>query len=73
MNTGSYLLPLLLMASINQSSAEPNASVTNIVVKRCAACHGIEGNHPLILDYPRLAGQHKQYLQTALKAQQSLS
>ena len=36
----------------------------------CAACHAVGGdwNKPLQPDYPRLAGQHHDYLVTALTA-----
>ena len=31
----------------------------------CAACHGVNGDAPLAPDYPVLAGQYKDYLQSA--------
>ncbi len=34
----------------------------------CAACHGADGNRPLTDDYPRLAGQHEDYLLESLKS-----
>ncbi len=33
----------------------------------CAACHGADGNTPLAPEYPRLAGQHEDYLYKALR------
>ena len=36
----------------------------------CAACHGADGNKVLDPSYPRLAGQHKDYLAVALLAYQ---
>lgn len=36
--------------------------------KPCAACHGATGNEPLDDTYPRLAGQHPDYLVQALLA-----
>jgi len=33
----------------------------------CAACHGAEGNAPTMPDFPRLAGQHYDYLLKALR------
>lgn len=33
----------------------------------CAACHGPDGNAPAGPDFPRLAGQHYDYLVKALK------
>ena len=37
----------------------------------CAACHGADGNTPLQPDYPRIAGQHADYLNKALRDYQS--
>lgn len=36
--------------------------------ERCAACHGKDGNTPVDPSYPRLSGQHEDYLVHALKA-----
>lgn len=33
----------------------------------CAACHGPDGNTPLMPDYPKLAGQHADYIVATLK------
>jgi len=33
----------------------------------CAACHGPDGNSPTGLDFPRLAGQHYDYLLKSLR------
>lgn len=32
----------------------------------CAACHGQDGKSPVDLSYPKLAGQHADYLEKAL-------
>lgn len=32
----------------------------------CAACHGKDGNTPIDPSYPRLAGQHRDYLEHSL-------
>ena len=34
----------------------------------CAACHGADFNKPIDPSYPKLAGQHKDYLEHALTA-----
>ena len=39
--------------------------------KTCAACHGPEGNTPAGPDFPRLAGQHYDYLVKAISAYKS--
>lgn len=33
----------------------------------CAACHGADGNTPLSPEFPRLGGQHEDYLLQALR------
>jgi cytochrome c553 len=33
----------------------------------CAACHGPAGNAPITPDYPKLAGQHADYIANALR------
>ena len=43
----------------NVAAGETKAAV-------CAACHGAGGNAPISPEYPRLAGQHADYLQNAL-------
>jgi cytochrome c553 len=40
-------------------------------LKLCAACHGADGNTPLQPDFPKLGGQHYDYLLQALKAYKS--
>ena len=30
--------------------------------KTCNACHGVEGKKPIMPDYPRVAGQNKDYI-----------
>ncbi len=37
----------------------------------CAACHGDDGNKPLQPDFPKLGGQHYDYLLHSLKAYKS--
>ena len=37
----------------------------------CAACHGADGNTPSTPDFPKLAGQHEDYLLEALKQYKS--
>lgn len=37
----------------------------------CAACHGKDGNTPIDPSYPKLAGQHEDYLVRVLRDYQS--
>jgi cytochrome c553 len=40
-------------------------------VKVCATCHGEDGNEPLQTDFPKLGGQHYDYLLHSLKGYKS--
>jgi cytochrome c553 len=40
-------------------------------LKNCATCHGDDGNKPLQPDFPKLGGQHYDYLLHSLKAYRS--
>ncbi|HSV69788.1 MAG TPA: c-type cytochrome [Methylibium sp.] len=47
----------------------PDAKVAELLAKGgCAACHGANFNKPIDGSYPKLAGQHADFLQVALKA-----
>ena len=47
----------------------PPAAVTELLTKgACASCHGANFNKPLVAAYPKLAGQHADYLFAALRA-----
>ncbi|HSW15757.1 MAG TPA: c-type cytochrome [Ramlibacter sp.] len=48
---------------------EPNAQVGALLQKAaCASCHGANFSKPIDPSYPKIAGQHKDYLFVALKA-----
>jgi cytochrome c553 len=50
---------------------QPPAEVTALITKgACVSCHGANFNKP-IANYPRLAGQHPDYLAVALKSYQT--
>jgi cytochrome c553 len=48
-----------------------NASAGAEKAKTCAACHGEAGAAPTVPDYPKLAGQHRDYLEHTLNAYKS--
>ena len=49
--------------------AAPPAPVAELLTKgACASCHGANFNKPLVPAYPKLAGQHADYLFAALRA-----
>ncbi len=47
--------------------AAGNAAAGQEKSKTCAACHGADGNAPTTPDFPRLAGQHQDYLFKSLR------
>lgn len=50
-------------------SREPDAKVAALLNKAaCASCHGANLSKPIDPSYPKIAGQHKDYLFVALKA-----
>jgi cytochrome c553 len=51
------------------AAREPSAEVAALLTKgACASCHGEGMNKPVDPSYPKLAGQHADYLFVALKA-----
>ena len=62
------ILVLALAASFcAQAYAAGDAGSGMQKSQACAACHGPDGNAPTGPDFPRLAGQHEDYLLKALK------
>ncbi|WP_375186338.1 c-type cytochrome [Aquabacterium sp.] len=52
--------------------APPSPEVQALLTKgNCAACHGEGMNKPIDASYPKLAGQHADYLYVALKSYQT--
>ena len=52
-----------------QPNIEPNANVEALLKKGgCVACHGENYAKPIAAAYPKIAGQHADYLYVALKA-----
>ena len=61
---GATLLALSLVAA--QAHAADRAAGQAKHEAVCAACHGKDANTPIDPSYPRLAGQHRDYLERAL-------
>ena len=67
------LVPLLPVAALAlllgaaPATAADLAAGEKLATERCAACHGKDGNTPIDPSYPRLSGQHEDYLVHALK------
>ncbi|HWI81433.1 c-type cytochrome [Ramlibacter sp.] len=52
-----------------KQSREPNAQVAGLLQKAaCVSCHGANFSKPIDPSYPKIAGQHADYLFVALKA-----
>ncbi|TFZ01088.1 c-type cytochrome [Ramlibacter rhizophilus] len=48
---------------------QPNARVAALLQKAaCASCHGTTYSNPVDASYPKIAGQHKDYLYVALRS-----
>jgi cytochrome c553 len=72
MNNLHIALASVLMASAIASHAADKlkgdpAKAKPIIDEKCSACHGPDGNSP-VPNFPRLAGQHAEYLFKELKA-----
>jgi cytochrome c553 len=62
------LLAIVLAASVSVPAlAAGNAESGKQKSQACAACHGPDGNQPTTPDFPRLAGQHQDYLLKSLR------
>lgn len=67
--TAALLLIFLLSGA---ATAAGNAQRGEAKAKQlCAACHGADGNTPLQAEYPRIAGQHQDYLYKSLREYKS--
>ena len=60
----------LLVVALNAEAGNPNRG-KELAEQVCASCHGMDGNLVLDDDYPKLGGQHADYLIFALKAYRS--
>lgn len=56
------------------AAREPSPQVAALLTKgACASCHGANFSQPIDPSYPKLAGQHADYMYVALKAYQTES
>jgi cytochrome c553 len=66
------ILTLVAAAAVAAPAAaqdKPKSLEENLKV--CTACHGADGNTPLQPDFPKLGGQHYDYLLHSLRAYKS--
>ncbi|MBU3621591.1 cytochrome c [Polynucleobacter sp. CS-Odin-A6] len=62
-------LTAILLSSIGLAQAASAEKGQALVEKgNCASCHGVGLNAPILPVYPKLAGQHADYLYYALRA-----
>lgn len=62
------IFPLLVCALLAAPAfAAGDAAAGKAKSAACAACHGADGNTPTGPDFPRLAGQHADYLFKAMR------
>lgn len=59
-------LAALALAAVQPLSAQPFPGDAPEAARACAQCHGVTGNDSLDPSYPRIAGQHADYLEKAL-------
>jgi cytochrome c553 len=59
------------VAAVPDTVPEPSAKVKELLDKgACMSCHGVNYSKPIDGSYPKLAGQHADYLYVALKSYQ---
>lgn len=61
----SMILGLVAASSLAMAAGNADAGKTKAAV--CATCHNADGNSSVPI-YPKLAGQHATYIESALKA-----
>ena len=66
----AVLIVLVTWISLPAHAASGNAEAGKAKSTACAACHGADGNSTTAL-FPKLAGQHRDYLYHSLKAYKS--
>lgn len=70
MKLAMFALSAVLALHAADTFAADSARSTRVatLAKTCAACHGANFNQPIDPSYPKLAGQHPDYLAHALTA-----
>ena len=64
----SMVLGALGALGASASAADVARGAALAKTHNCASCHGADFNKPIDPSYPKLAGQHADYLTTALRA-----
>lgn len=66
----SIVVAALCALAATAHAAPGNAAAGKAKAATCAACHGPDGNSPTPA-FPRIAGQHEDYIRHSLKAYKS--
>ena len=66
----ALLVTLSACMSVNAFAGNVAAGKAAAEKYNCAACHGADYNSPIDGSYPKLAGQHADYIEMALRAYQ---
>jgi cytochrome c553 len=66
----SIAASIALLSAFGSAQAGGDAAAGQAKAAICAGCHGADGNSTIPM-YPKLAGQHEQYLVKAIKAYKS--
>ena len=67
MNKAAIIIAAAALGFSVQTQASGNAAAGKAKSTACAGCHGADGNSPTPM-FPKLAGQHQDYLYHSLKA-----
>ncbi|MEO8135038.1 MAG: cytochrome c [Betaproteobacteria bacterium] len=70
MRTRQFVILAVLVATSSAAWAANPEAGKKFAAEVCVACHGVDGNSPNP-DFPRLGGQHPDYLAKALHDYQS--
>lgn len=54
--------------SVKATAADVKRGQSLVTKYNCASCHGADFNKPIDPSYPKLGGQHAEYLSAALRA-----
>lgn len=63
-NKITVVLVLISVLAMNSQAADGKKL---FVEKTCVACHGAEGKKPLMKEYPKVAGQNKEYIEAQMQ------
>jgi len=67
-----FALLVTLSACVSVTAFAGNVAAGKVAAQKynCAACHGADYNTPIDGSYPKLAGQHADYIDATLRAYQ---